>query len=127
WATATIIQRLQAFILVATKDLVPGLARDAELPANLAHSFSLEKTGYEAKTLLHHRTLLPRHQRLPLQSGKCYPCVRYKSSPMSRAVQVTTPEHNDGACGCLARAVHPRCRLSLPRNLAGNDSAAPPV
>jgi hypothetical protein len=38
------------------------------------------------QALLHHRTRFPRHQHLPPTKGeKCYPCVRYEVSPMSRA------------------------------------------
>ncbi|OWW00947.1 hypothetical protein ATY81_06840 [Rhizobium sp. R72] len=38
-------QRLQAVILVAIEDLVAGLARDAELPAHIAHAFALKQPG----------------------------------------------------------------------------------
>jgi hypothetical protein len=57
---------------------------DAELPAQLAHAFAVQKTADEAYTLIHHRTRSPRHQHLPPKREKCYPCVRYKPSPMAR-------------------------------------------
>src|SRR6202020_2383331 len=82
-------QRLEAVILIAIEDLVTGLARDAELPANLAHRLALQKSGDKPKTLVHNRTLLPGHRHLPpgMPGGRCHPCVRYKLSPMSRAAQ----------------------------------------
>src|SRR5436190_14408687 len=67
-----IAQRLQPLVLVAIEYLVAGLARDAELPAHLAHAFSVEKASHETKTLFHHRTLSPRHQHLPPKSEMCY-------------------------------------------------------
>src|SRR5688572_25025225 len=81
-------QCLDAVLAVAIENLVAGLARDAELPAQLAHALAVQQTADETHTLIHHRTLSPRHQHLPPKRGKCYPCVRYKPSPMSRVGQV---------------------------------------
>src|SRR6516225_8066682 len=36
-------ERLEALVLIAVKDLVAGLPGDTELPAQLAHAFSIEK------------------------------------------------------------------------------------
>ncbi|NRQ14617.1 hypothetical protein BHMPCIPO_01857 [Ensifer sesbaniae] len=36
---------LQAVVLIAIEDLVAGLARDAELPAHIAHAFALKQPG----------------------------------------------------------------------------------
>ena len=85
-------QGLEAVVLVALEDLVAGLARDAELPADLAHRLAVQKTRDEPQTLLHNRTLLPGHRHLPpgMPGGRCHPCVRYKLSPMSRAAQPST-------------------------------------
>jgi hypothetical protein len=58
-------QRFQSIILVAVEDLVAGLARNTELTAHIAHTFSVHKTDHKPKTFLHHRTLHPRYQHLP--------------------------------------------------------------
>jgi hypothetical protein len=74
----TVAQRFEAALLVATEDLVAGLARNPELAANAAHRFAIKQLGDEPQALVHHRTLLPRHRHLPAQeAGKCYLCVRY--------------------------------------------------
>ncbi len=75
-------------LLVTVEDLIAGLARDAGLAADLAHCLTVQKPDNKSKTLLHYRTLLPGHRHIPLGTlgGKCYPCVRYELSPMSRAV-----------------------------------------
>ena len=77
-------------LLVAIEDLVAGLAGDAELAGEIGHGFALEQAGHEAQALFHHRTLLPGHLHLPPKSGKCYPCVRYDLSPMSRVAHPQT-------------------------------------
>jgi hypothetical protein len=41
-------QRIEPLLPIAVEDLVTGLARDAELPAHLAHAFALEKPGDKA-------------------------------------------------------------------------------
>jgi hypothetical protein len=84
-------KRLEPFMLVAIEDLVAGLAGNPELPAHLAHALSLEKPSHKPKTFLHHRTLSPRHQHLPPQCEKCYPCVRYVLSPISQAAHLVFP------------------------------------
>src|SRR6266536_6646582 len=68
---------------------VPGLVRYAEIPAHVGHWLAVQKPGNEAKALFHHRTRFPRHRHLPPEGGKCYPCVRYEVSPMSRAAHAT--------------------------------------
>jgi hypothetical protein len=82
-----IAERLEAVLFVAVEDLVAGLARDAELPADLGHRVTVQQSGDKSQTLVHYRTLLPGHRHLPpgMPGGRCYPCVRYKTSPMSRA------------------------------------------
>ena len=77
---------LKAVLLVAIEDIVSGLARDAELAAQVGHCLALQQAGDEAQALFHGRTLLPGHPYLPpaAASEKCYPCVRYEVSPMSR-------------------------------------------
>jgi hypothetical protein len=62
-----VAQSGEPVILVAVKDLVPGLARDPELPAHIRHGLAVQKTRDEAKALVHHRTLFPRHRHVPLQ------------------------------------------------------------
>src|SRR6516165_2404888 len=73
-------------LLVAPEDLVSGLPGDAELPTHMAHRLAFQEAGHETQALVHHRTLFPRHCHLPpaVAGGRCYPCVRNKTSPMSR-------------------------------------------
>jgi len=85
--TRAVAQRLAAMLLVPHEDLVAGLAGDAKLPAHIGHRFAVEQLDDKSQALVHHRTLLPRHRHLPRKSGKCYPCVRYEVSPMSRVAQ----------------------------------------
>src|SRR5262245_22833336 len=49
---------------------------------------TLEQASHEAQTFFHRRTLLPGHLHLLPKSGKCYPCVRYDLSPMSRVAHI---------------------------------------
>jgi hypothetical protein len=58
-------QRLEAMLLVAIEDFISRLARDAELPAHVAHRLAVEQTRDEPKTLFHNRTLLPGHSTSP--------------------------------------------------------------
>lgn len=60
-----VAQRLEAMLLVAVKDFVAGLARDSELPADIAHRLPVQQPADKPKTLVHHRTLLPGHRHLP--------------------------------------------------------------
>ena len=70
------------------ENLVAGLPGDTEIPANVRHGLAVQQAGHKAKALFHHRTRFPRHQHIPPANGeKCYPCVRYGMSPMSRAAQ----------------------------------------
>src|SRR5690349_7805329 len=57
WAPRPISQRFKALILIAGEDLVTGLARNAEFPADLRHRFAVQQPGHEPQTLIHHRTL----------------------------------------------------------------------
>jgi hypothetical protein len=83
-------RRLQSMFLIPIEDLIAGLARDAELPAQMAHLLALQQAGHETQALLHHRTRSPRHPHLPqaIAWGRCYPCVRNKVSPMSQNAQI---------------------------------------
>src|SRR5438270_12767193 len=75
-------------LLIPVENPVAGFARYPELAAKLPEGFAVQNTGDEKKTLFHDRTLFPRHQHLPPESEKCYPCVRYVVSPMSQPAQV---------------------------------------
>ena len=79
-----VVERCRALVFVAGEDFVAGFTRDTELAADIGHRFSLEEAGDEAEAFFHGRTCFPRHQHLPPKRGKCYPCVRNKTSPMSR-------------------------------------------
>ena len=59
----------------------------ASIAAHIPHALSLDKASHKAKTFLHNRILPPRHQHLPPKSETCYPCLRYRTSPMSRVGQ----------------------------------------
>src|SRR5262245_62373862 len=84
-------QGLKPMLLVAVEYLVAGLPGDTEIPAYVGHRLAIQKAGDETKAFLHHRTGSPRHQHLPPAKGeKCYPCVRYEVSPMSRVAQART-------------------------------------
>src|SRR5690606_10736837 len=85
WAPRAVAKRVHSLLPVPVPDLVAGLAGDAEFPAHPAHAVALQKTADKTNSLVHNRTLLPRHQHLP-KSEKCYLCVRYKTSPISRVV-----------------------------------------
>ena len=82
-----VAQGRQPMLLVAIKNLVACLAGYAEIPADVRHGLPVQQAGHKAKALFHHRTRFPRHPHLPPKGGKCYPCVRYEMSPMSRAAQ----------------------------------------
>src|SRR5262245_41937616 len=83
-------QPFESTILIAVEDLVAGLARDIEFPAQRRHLLALEQASHEAKSFIHLVTLPPRHfappQRpevLPNVPGmKCYPSLR-KGNPLS--------------------------------------------
>src|SRR5258707_187884 len=88
-----IAQGHQPVLLVTVENLVAGLTRYAEIPADVRHRLAIQQAGYKAKALFHHRTRFPRHPHLPPAKGeKCYPCVRYGMSPMSRAAQHPQPK-----------------------------------
>src|SRR5947209_5927552 len=75
---------------IAIEYLVAGLTRYAEIPADVRHRLPVKEAGDKARALFHHRTRCPRHQHLhPAKGEKCYPCVRYEVSPMSRAAHTT--------------------------------------
>src|SRR5215471_6536584 len=101
-AFGAVAQRLEPVLLVTVKDLVAGLARNAELPAHIRHRLPVQETSDKAQTLFHHRTRPPRHRHLPRnKSGKCNPCVRYVLSPMSRAAH-----HINRTCDIVSVSRH---------------------
>ena len=55
----------QTDIVVAREDLVAGLARDAELPAEPSHLLPVQQPRNEFKTFVHEFTRLPGHSALP--------------------------------------------------------------
>jgi hypothetical protein len=65
--SASVGEPVNAAFLIAIEDLVAGLARDPELSAQIRHGFARESASYELNSLIHNRTLLPRH---PLSSPK---------------------------------------------------------
>src|SRR5258705_6069193 len=112
-------QGLEAVLLVALEDLVAGLARNAERATDLAHRFAVQQLSDEPQALVHHRTLLPRHPHLPRKGRKgerCYPCVRYDLSPMSRAAQHFIDKANYSMSGGKACDCHPTL-LTTPKRV----------
>src|SRR5260221_12967557 len=61
----SIAQGREPVLLVAIEYFVAGLARYAEIPANVRHSLAIHQAGHKPKALFHHRTRFPRHQHLP--------------------------------------------------------------
>ena len=93
-----IAQGRKPVLLVAIENLVAGLAGYPEIPADVRHGLPVQQAGDKAKAFFHHRTRFPRHPHLPPAKGeKCYPCVRYEMSPMSRAA------HGVWACDVTSR------------------------
>jgi len=60
-ASASVGEPVNAAFLIAIEDLVAGLARDPELSAQIPHGLARESASYELNSLIHDRTLLPRH------------------------------------------------------------------
>src|SRR6185312_2242349 len=112
----TIAQGSQSLLPVAIENLVAGLTRYPELPADVRHGLPVQQAGDKAKAFFHNRTRFPRHPHLPQnKSGKCNPCVRYVLSPMSRAAQPWRasgggPPGGRQGVGCL-----PKLRRSVGR------------
>ena len=124
-----VAQRFETTLLVPIEDLVAGLAGDPELPAKAAQCLAIEQLGDKPQALVHHRTLLPRHRHLPLEGGKCYPCVRYVLLSTSRAAHRRCAATDAAAravcrggaklpseCGQFATPAPTRCVLRAPQN-----------
>src|SRR3546814_2144943 len=97
-----------------------GLSGYPERPAHLCHALAVQKPSHKPQTFFFHRTLLPRHQHLRPNARKCYPCVRYKTSPMSRvahfgfglqATKWTDARRRLGVGGAFRRSVLPVAHL----------------
>ena len=71
-ASAAVGQPDDATVLVALVDLVAGLARDIEFPAEHRHFLAAQQPGHEPEPLIHLGTLLPRHIALR-QSAEVLP------------------------------------------------------
>src|SRR5215472_18213365 len=59
--SASVGEPVNPAFLVAIEDLVAGLARNPELPAQFRHGFTREPPSHKLQSLIHNRTLLPRH------------------------------------------------------------------
>src|SRR5580698_5061138 len=69
-APGTIREPLQSAFLIAVDDLVPGLARDPELPAQRSHALAILEPNHETYAFVHNRTFLPWHSTRPPSRGK---------------------------------------------------------
>src|SRR3984957_17757495 len=81
---ASVGQPLHPAFLITIEDLVAGLARNAELPAQIRHRLPSQSPSHELNSFIHDRTLLPRHPLSSQQKGEsvtyvsgtiCYLCV----------------------------------------------------
>jgi hypothetical protein len=72
--SASVREPLQAAFLITIEDLIAGLA---EMPNSLQRSAIASPASHKLQSLIHHRTLLPRHHSLPSTGRKCHLCVRY--------------------------------------------------
>src|SRR6267154_9573 len=61
----TVGQSFQTGFLVTIENLVAGLARDSKLSTQSGHFLPVQQARHKANTLIHYRTLLPRHHSLP--------------------------------------------------------------
>src|SRR5450755_157188 len=68
---ASIGQSLHPTFLVAIEDFVASLTGDTKLPAQISHCLTGQPASHELHSLIHYRTLLPRHHfPPPLKKGK---------------------------------------------------------
>jgi len=58
-------QPFQSAAIIAVEDLVAGLARDVEIPADRSHLLAVQQPGDELQPFIHGFTLLPGHFALP--------------------------------------------------------------
>src|SRR6185503_291368 len=56
WPPGAVAQRLKSVLPIAVENLVAGLARYAELSADLGHGFPIQKPRDKPQALFHHRT-----------------------------------------------------------------------
>src|SRR5688572_6000732 len=69
-SSGPVFQPLQPAILVSLEDLVAGLPRYAEVPADHGHLLAFHHPGHKPQTLVHLGTLLPWHLCSPAQGAK---------------------------------------------------------
>src|ERR1700724_1388517 len=58
---ASVGQPMHPAFLITIEDLVAGLTRNAELPAQIPHRLASQSPSHELNSFIHDRTLLPRH------------------------------------------------------------------
>src|SRR5688572_32060524 len=83
-AAAAVRKGFSTVVSKAFEDLVTGLARDPELPAEAGHLLAIQQPGHKSHAFMHHVPLLPRHWRPPLKGQsvtyvtgmECYLVVR---------------------------------------------------
>src|SRR5215472_2900125 len=59
--SASVREPVNPAFLVAIEDFVAGFARNPEIPAQFRHGFTREPPSHKLQSLIHNRTLLPRH------------------------------------------------------------------
>ena len=60
--SGAVLHALEAKILVAAVDLIPGLAEDPEFPSQHGHVLTLEQAGHKTEAFVHTITLSPGHR-----------------------------------------------------------------
>jgi hypothetical protein len=83
-ASTSIRQPLKTAFLIAIENLVTGLPSNSKFSAKFRHRLAGWPASHKLQSLMHYRTLLPRHHSLP-KRGKsvtyvsgtiCYLCLR---------------------------------------------------
>src|ERR1700722_7908097 len=116
---ASVGQPLHPAFLITIEDLVAGLARNAELPAQIRHRLPSQSPSPELNSFIHDRTLLPRHPLSSQQKGEsvtyvsgtiCYLCVGSFTTYVSERTQC----RNAVAFACLLKdpeTIRIRCSI----------------
>src|SRR5579872_1166767 len=90
-----IAETFQPTRLITFKNLVAGLSRNPEFPAQRSHALPILEPDHKPHSFVHNRAFLPWHPSLPppFQAKKCNPCLRYVLLPMSQAAHIVHPAH----------------------------------
>src|SRR5262249_60352492 len=100
--TIPVAQSFQTAFFIAFQNLISGLPRYAELPAQRSHAFPVFETDHKANPFVHNRTLLPRHPLFASSWGRksvtcvsgtfCYLCVAAGQDLIGTLGGIRTPD-----------------------------------